>query len=578
MNHFLRKMPTANADPSRTRLNQTLVGEANPQAIAAQCAAIPARQKNVVRSMGFVLSASPEFFGDDWRAEYERDPKRINKWRDVAVDWLKKEFGDRLIFADFQLDETTPHIQGLIIPTDPKTGRLNARKVFGKVALNGYQTSAGKAFAPLGIERGKEGSKAEHTRIKDYYAALKEPLPKVTLPALPPPPGVFSRTEENLAEWGKEVQQATWKAVAPAYAQAARAANAGREAVKQRDKITAEQATWKKSADYHATRARELDMKLDEMREIDVAETLAALGFEQDAKEREKWKNGGAIITTKDGFAWFDHVAQKGGGGSLDLVQHVLDCPLGKAAGWMRKEFGTERAARSVAAPAIRQARETVAKAEPSPTAPEPSETRWERVKRYLVGRSLPAPLIDALKAAGDLYADARANAVFACRDAAGAVSGASLRGTGGSAFKQRLGKKDAGCFAIGNKETAKTVVVTESAIDAASYYALAKHYGYEDGLLVISTDGAGKPPAWLMERHKAAQWCLSHDADERGDALAEALGKALSQAGMKNSRYRPTDEVKDAKDWNDVLRVKFGGDGGGGYVPKASPTPGFVV
>ncbi len=566
MNHFLRVNPTPNADPSRTHLNRVLVGVPDPNAIQAACDAPKARQKNTVRAVGFVLTASPEWF-------QKATPDEVEKWVATADKWLKKEFGSRLLFSHLQMDESTPHIQGIILPTD-ENGQLKARTVFGPVALRRMQTSAGEAFKPLGIERGIEGSKATHTRIKEYYGALHGPMPKVSLPAIPPVPPLHQRGEAALQAWAEGIRDATWNAAQAPLTVASRAADAGREAIRQRDQLTWSQAQWKKSAEAANKGEREMSAKLDDLRQISVEETLAELGFEQDSREREKWKNGSAIVTVKDDFAWFDHQNVKGGGGALDLVMHVLGKPLGAAAGWLRKHFGAERATQTVAAPAIRQARKQVTEAKPAATAPEPSEKHWPRVQKYLVGRGLPAALIDTLRGRGDLFADARGHAVFSARDEKNEIVGASLRGTGpGSSFKQRFGRKDAGAVSITDGGPIQYVAVVESAIDAASYKAIADARGGGKGLLVVSTDGAGKPPEWLVERHKTATWVLAQDADDRGDAMATTLGAGFSQAGIKHSRFRPDQLLKGAKDWNDVLMNK---SGGGGTPPKVDLSQGI--
>lgn len=77
-------------------------------------------------------------------------------------------------------DETTPHLVAYVVPLDPNTGRLNARKwLGGRAVLSQMQTDFANHVKNLGLERGIEGSKAEHTTIKDYYAKVNQPTPKV---------------------------------------------------------------------------------------------------------------------------------------------------------------------------------------------------------------------------------------------------------------------------------------------------------------------------------------------------------------------------------------------------------------
>ncbi|WP_265278070.1 plasmid recombination protein [Nostoc sp. KVJ3] len=67
-----------------------------------------------------------------------------------------------------------------------KTGRLSHDAMFGgrggqgRIKLSKLQDSYAAALAPLGIERGVKGSKATHTKVKEYYQAVNsEPLTAV---------------------------------------------------------------------------------------------------------------------------------------------------------------------------------------------------------------------------------------------------------------------------------------------------------------------------------------------------------------------------------------------------------------
>ena len=59
------------------------------------------------------------------------------------------------------------------MPIDAKTGRLNAKKwLGGRSKMSKMQTDFAKDLKKMGLERGVEGSKAEHTTIKQYYSDL----------------------------------------------------------------------------------------------------------------------------------------------------------------------------------------------------------------------------------------------------------------------------------------------------------------------------------------------------------------------------------------------------------------------
>ena len=63
-----------------------------------------------------------------------------------------------------------------VVPIDPDSGRLNAKRwLGGSKALNQMQTEfAEKVGAQHGLDRGIEGSKARHQTIKKHYAAIEK--------------------------------------------------------------------------------------------------------------------------------------------------------------------------------------------------------------------------------------------------------------------------------------------------------------------------------------------------------------------------------------------------------------------
>ncbi|WP_171496445.1 plasmid recombination protein, partial [Acinetobacter sp. TUM15372] len=67
------------------------------------------------------------------------------------------------------------HMAVYVVPIDSK-GNLNAREFLGgRAKLSKMQTDFYNEVKHLGHERGLEGSKAEHTTIKDFYAEIQKP-------------------------------------------------------------------------------------------------------------------------------------------------------------------------------------------------------------------------------------------------------------------------------------------------------------------------------------------------------------------------------------------------------------------
>ena len=62
-----------------------------------------------------------------------------------------------------------------VVPVDEATGKLNAKKwLGGRAKMSQMQSDFADQVRDLGLERGIEGSKAKHTRIKEYYAKVNQ--------------------------------------------------------------------------------------------------------------------------------------------------------------------------------------------------------------------------------------------------------------------------------------------------------------------------------------------------------------------------------------------------------------------
>lgn len=169
--HVTRERETPNANPKGQvywAISPMVDGGEGKleEAIADRLAKLPPtkkkRRSDAVLCVQGVLSASPEYFSDPW------DKAKLDAWLKVSVDWLKNEFGSNLVAVSVHLDETTPHLHCFTMPVD-KNKQLCAKREFGKSRLRHFQTSYGKAVKHLGIERGIEGSTANHQGLKDFY-------------------------------------------------------------------------------------------------------------------------------------------------------------------------------------------------------------------------------------------------------------------------------------------------------------------------------------------------------------------------------------------------------------------------
>lgn len=558
--HMTREANTPNADPKRRSLNRIIIGGDDPAADVA--ALVPSlesvdeqgrkrRRRNSVIAIEVLLTTSPEWHD-------AATPEEREAWVRESTEWLAREYGrDNIAHLRLHADERTPHLTGYIVPLDPMSGHLNARRwVGGPERCSQQQSDYAEAMKPFGLQRGVKGSKAKHERVKRHYAAIQEPLGGIEVDTPP-------RISLNPDKWAEEQAASIAQQVAPTLARA-RTANAERtrrkaaEATAEREKRTRERA----EADRDAQK-----QQAARLRALPLPDVLTALGFAQDKTDPAKWRHpAGNLIGVGQGAKagkWWDHHAQTGRGGAIDLVAYVMGTDFKGAVAWLSDAFGIEAAAADLTAQrrreAVREVKEAASERPPF-TPPAPAPDHWEAVRGYLAGRGLPGSYLDRLHSTGDLYADANRNAVFICRNEAGTITGAELKGItarkDGTRFTGMApgSQKRAGGFRVGDWTKATTVYLVESAIDAVSLFKL-RHDAGERGHAVVSTAGTrADVPTFLARLGDAVRRVCGFDNDAPGDKAANGLRR------LGWHRIRPT-----GKDWNDDLRATLTSTGTGG-------------
>ena len=161
LSHTFRTRETPNADQARAHLNENS-GPETPEAIqqAIKDSLPEKRRSDAVLCIEYLITASPEHFQRDDGRQYFEDAKR----------WLEERHGaENIVSTHVHRDETTPHLVAYVVPL--KDGKLNAKHFLGgKVALREMQTEfAQQVGLKHGLERGVEGSKANHQTIQEYY-------------------------------------------------------------------------------------------------------------------------------------------------------------------------------------------------------------------------------------------------------------------------------------------------------------------------------------------------------------------------------------------------------------------------
>ena len=356
------------------------------EAVQARIAEVDARiRKNGVLACEVFLGASPEFFRPRGGPACTWDEARLEAWTPATMDWLKREWGEKnIVSAILHLDETTPHIQAVVVPIDPDTGRMNAtRWLDGRKALSEMQDRYAEAMRGIGLERGVRGSVAEHTEIRKWYGQLQQPVPEVPEPVVETP-GVFVVTSKAKQEYVEQQAARIHAEQQPAISTLETQARERQMAVTQRREA---EATNKRLAkELQAERAER------KAREAQLQREKAGLLAERDAlrAQLEQFRQ----VPLPEAVTWFDPEELEVAGvrigkdaqgreriydrdhkvigrNALDLVQKVHGCDsIGAAAAWIQVRQGELAAKRLIytssnvgalaaeAAPAVRAAQD----------------------------------------------------------------------------------------------------------------------------------------------------------------------------------------------------------------------------
>lgn len=530
--HIERTRPTHNADPSIA--NEWLEGGPGMYARAKELwNSVPRKRSDAVHAFEVLLTASPEAFANGLD---------VDAWKAQSMTWLRKQFkGATVVGACLHLDETTPHIQAIIVPTDRKPDgslQLNCKKYLGSAAkLSAMQTSYAKAMAPFGLQRGLQGSKAQHTKISQFYSAIRGKAVKIQRPVVNTPPLLLSLRGREA--WAQAQSQALVQGLSePIKTLRAQAAGAGVHERQNRELKAANSALSAQNAEHKRKEAAA------RLRELPLEQVAQALGCYKSPKvvqkDKDLWESPVGKLSIR-GTKFFNQEEGKGGGGAIDLVMHINDCKYAEALAWLRDTYDPAAAVEAAVEAARIKAQADVQKAPAAPfRAPQHVESSWPRVREYLVSvRALAGALVDKLRSAGWLGADARNNAYFVKQDG-NKLTSVELKGTGRSLFTGSRGRSSEGVFVV--EGGTDKLAVCEAPIDAISYVQL------HPQSTAIATGGTGKWAAAVnylvkhRDRFKAVV-CAS-DNDEGGVEMAENLG--LDHEPPPNG----------LGDWNDAVRA----------------------
>jgi len=140
-------------------------------------------RKDSVIGLEYLMTSGPEFFSD-------KSPEDIQKWAADSLDFIIDTVGKKnVISATLHLDETTPHLQVIVVPAVVKVRRATKtrpqRKELALCAKNftGGRDRLAKLWTDYhshmkkrghDLERGRESSYATRNTTRNYYDVINK--------------------------------------------------------------------------------------------------------------------------------------------------------------------------------------------------------------------------------------------------------------------------------------------------------------------------------------------------------------------------------------------------------------------
>ena len=382
--HIARTRPCPAADAAKTHLNRVLIGRQADDlrdridATMRRAGLEPeSRRADATVANDLMLSISPAWFRPDDPERYgHAETARIERFREVAVDWIRENFQGRCVKATLHLDEATPHIHAVVVPLLPAAPgpdgqtrwRLSGKEMFNPENLVRYQQSWEDALRPLGVGPRTPRSRTRHTTLREFYSVLEasrneSPAPPTV--GAPPERGTF----EGRATHGERVD--AWRKTE---AKRLRAERRPLEIAAARGRL------------YDAERRANGELRADLVEAHGIADRLRAqITDAQREAERSKAEvaalRGAPLNAVAEALGFAGTIGAKEN--AIDLVKRVGGLDYRESVAWLAQRFGTDSAAAAVrdnAAPQV----------EALATSP-PVLTKAETVKRDLVAQQLDA-------------------------------------------------------------------------------------------------------------------------------------------------------------------------------------------
>lgn len=204
--HALREKPVANAIEGAPP-PVVLHGATSTAEAMATLKATIAQAKEKGGAQGFTKASTPVL--DILVTTSHADMQRLtlpeqNDYFKRALKFIAQTFGglENILTAAIHRDETTTHMQVLVMPFERTTNRFAASKMIGgpgglSKLQDGFWEACGK---PHGLMRGEKGSKAKHVPVKVLYAQMAKGQEPPKLMEVPPELGMTERLKPGYTD------------------------------------------------------------------------------------------------------------------------------------------------------------------------------------------------------------------------------------------------------------------------------------------------------------------------------------------------------------------------------------------
>jgi hypothetical protein len=467
--------------------------------------------------LGFVISASPNYFFDDltteddlkrWdnlnvsspsdRNEIKKIWQSLNKnrfeeWKKGVIGFANDdEFKDLIVSFDVHMDEKTPHAHITIVPKGGS--KLDCKNFYTPASLQRWRNKLEGFLMPLGLERTRDEFPGVRDDQEQYYkaqagATQPEQAPVVAVPArmLPnsitqisvpfvPDIAICSKKElKALSKNFKEREAAQGKKYAfykkfydDNKFKSAYAAKIENKYNAQKEKID----TLKKQIKKYS------DEQMENFRQISLLDVVAKLGLickkESSSLHRIKNENINLVINS-DKNQFSENKNSQNGFGAINLLVKVFGYSSKQAIEFLANDFAPEQITKTILLnPELTSSvlNQTVEKI--NAELPAQKDINLPAIKNYLINdRGISKEIVNKYLNDGLIYADRKNNLIFTNKNKTfGLVRGTvKLKNGLKNTFKCNKGLMD--FIQFQNEINPKNLYVFESAIDALAYQTL---------------------------------------------------------------------------------------------------------